>query len=354
MLLASSIPANATGVSPIERLVITASRGSLTAVTVTAAGGPTVPGTVGPGATTWTASAPLAYDTAYTVTANGLNADRSAGATFTDAFHTVAPQATLALTGSRPEQDDTVGIAMPISLYFNKAVQNRAAVEQRLSVQPSVATEGSFHWVGDDQVNWRPKEYWKPGTTVTVRAALFGLDTGGGTFGKADREFTFTIGKDQRALGNVGAHTFTVFADGQQIRQLPASFGRPRYPTQNGIHVAFEKWQQKRMTSESWGGPRKGQPGWYDEVLPKAVRISNNGEFVHINAATVSVQGRANVSHGCINLSPANGAWFYNFVQIGDPVEIVGSPKPLTSSDGDIADWTIPWADYLRGSALIP
>jgi hypothetical protein len=88
--------------------------------------------------------------------------------------------------------------------------------------------------------------------------------------------------------------------------------------------------------------------------VPWAVRISANGEFVHVNGATVGQQGRANVSHGCVNLSPANGKSFYDWVQIGDPVEITGSDRPLTPRDGDIQDWTIPWQQYTAGSALPP
>ncbi|WP_028925077.1 L,D-transpeptidase [Pseudonocardia acaciae] len=108
----------------------------------------------------------------------------------------------------------------------------------------------------------------------------------------------------------------------------------------------------QRLQQESWGGPEKGEDGYYDEVLPLAVRISNNGEFVHVNGATVGQQGRSNVSHGCVNLSPANGKVFYDWVQIGDPVNIVNSTRPLTKADGDIPDWLMSWEEYKAGSAL--
>ena len=150
----------------------------------------------------------------------------------------------------------------------------------------------------------------------------------------------------------MNAHTLVLYQDGQQLRSLPASYGRDIYPTQYGVHVAFEKHEVKRMRSDTWGGPGEGQPGFYDQNLPLAVRISNNGEFVHVNPDSVSAQGRRNVSHGCVNLSPSNGEFFYNWVQMGDPVEIVGSSRPLTTRDGDIADWTIPWEEYRQGSAL--
>jgi len=87
-------------------------------------------------------------------------------------------------------------------------------------------------------------------------------------------------------------------------------------------------------------------------VLPNAVRISNNGEYVHTNTASTGAQGSSNVTHGCVNLSSTDGRWFLEFTQIGDPVEIVGSTKPLTPADGDIWDWTVPWEEYVKGSAL--
>jgi lipoprotein-anchoring transpeptidase ErfK/SrfK len=348
----ASIPDRAAQVAPSEPVVVTAHQGTLTAVTVTADGGATVPGAMAPDGRQWSTTAPLGFGTTYRVHALAHDADRKPSIPLNSTFSTVAPVETVTVDRTRPTDGDTVGVAMPVSIYFSRPVTDRAAVERRLSIEPSVPTEGSFHWMSDEQVNWRPKDFWKPGTSVRVRVRLYGVDTGGGVMGTADHESGFVIGRDQRAIGDVNKHTFTVFQDGQEIRQLPASYGRSVYPTQSGIHVAFEKHTSTRMRSDTWGGPQKGEPGYYDEVLPHAVRISNNGEFVHVNPATVWAQGESNVSHGCINLSPANGKWYFDFVQIGDPVEIIGSDRPLTPQDGDIADWTIPYTDYVKGSAL--
>jgi lipoprotein-anchoring transpeptidase ErfK/SrfK len=341
----------ATGVAPAEPLVVTAADGRLTAVTVTPTGGAALAGTPDPSGTRWTSGA-LAYDTEYRVQATGVDAQGRPGAPLEQTFRTVAPEDTVETASIRPSDGQTVGVAMPISITFTDGVTDRAAVERRVSVRTSVPTEGSFHWMSDEQLNWRPKDYWRPGTQVTVDARLVGVDTGGGVYGAEDRSFSFTVGRDQRARGDVNAHTLVLYQDGQELRTLPASYGRAQYPTQYGVHVAFEKHEVKRMRSDTWGGPGEGQPGFYDENLPLAVRISNNGEFVHVNPDTVRQQGRSNVSHGCVNLSPANGEFFYNWVQMGDPVEIVGSERPLTTRDGDIADWTIPWEQYRQGSAL--
>jgi lipoprotein-anchoring transpeptidase ErfK/SrfK len=331
--------------------VVSAAGGRLTSVTVTPTGAAPLGGTLDPSGTRWTSPA-LAFDTEYRVQALGVDERGAPGAPLDRTFRTVAPERTLEIASVRPTDGQTVGVAMPISITFDGPVTDRAAVERRVSVHTSLPTEGSFHWMSDEQLNWRPKEYWTPGTRVTVDARLHGVASGGGAWGTEDRSLRFTVGRDQRARGDVNAHTLVLFQDGQELRSLPASFGRAMYPTQYGVHVAFEKHEVKRMRSDTWGGPGEGQPGFYDENLPLAVRISNNGEFVHVNPDTVRQQGRSNVSHGCVNLSPANGRFFYDWVQMGDPVEIVGSSRPLTPADGDIADWTIPWESYRQGSAL--
>ena len=351
-VLRSTVAPGAQQVGIIDPLVIVAVGGVLSSVAVTAGGAP-VNGTFSPDRSRWT-SAPLAYDTGYTAEATGVGHAGTPIPPLNATFHTVRPNRTLQVEAFRPSDGQVVGVAMPISIYFNHPVRDKAAVERKLKVSPSTRTEGSFNWVADDQVNWRPKEFWTAGTRVTIDAALRGVDAGSGTFGAGDVRSGFTIGRRQEAIGDAAAHTLTLLQDGRVVQTMPASFGRPQYPTQYGMHVAFEKHLSKRMRSDSWGGPREGQPGFYDEVLPLAVRISGNGEFVHVNNATVGVQGRYNVSHGCVNLSAATGKVFYDWVQIGDPVNIVGSNVPLTPNDGDIADWLIPWDQYAAGSALHP
>ncbi len=353
-LLSASIPAGAQQVGITEPLVITAVGGTLTTITVSGKSGRSgkpLSGTLSRDRTRWT-SEPLGYGIQYTAVATGMGAEGRPIAPLESTFRTVKPNRTLDVDAVRPTNGQVVGVAMPISIYFNHPVRDKAAVERRIAVTPSVPTEGAFNWVADDQVNWRPRHFWAARTTVTVRSALRGVDAGSGTFGGSDKESAFTVGRAQEAVGDARAHTLTLVIDGKPDRIMPASFGRPQYPTQNGMHVAFEKHLSKRMRSDSWGGPKEGEPGFYDEILPLAVRISANGEFIHVNSATVGVQGRYNVSHGCVNLSPANGKAFYDWVQIGDPVNIIGSTRPLTPRDGDISDWLTPWDQYAAGSAL--
>jgi lipoprotein-anchoring transpeptidase ErfK/SrfK len=130
------------------------------------------------------------------------------------------------------------------------------------------------------------------------------------------------------------------------VFDFPASYGLdsdPRRNTRTGVHVVTEKFADRRMVSETFG---------YDVMMKWAVRISNNGEFLHAQPATVSAQGSSNVSHGCINLSPDNAKAYYDSAIYGDPVEVTGTQVPLSARDGDIWDWTLSWEEWKGLSAL--
>jgi lipoprotein-anchoring transpeptidase ErfK/SrfK len=333
-------------------LMIIAQDGTLSQVRVTGDSGAELAGTFSPDHTRWT-SGPLEFGTAYAVSATGADSGGKAATPLNSTFHTTTPKHTLEVMSIRPSAGQQVGVAMPISINFTTPVRDKASVERALSVHPSVPTEGSFHWLTSQRVDWRPKEFWKPNTGVRVDLALRGVSAGGGTYGRADRSSEFSIGSPRSAVGDAAAHTLTLFEGDRPVRTMPASFGQPKYQTHSGIHVVMSKELTRRMRSDSWvGGPKEGEPGFYDEVLPLAVRISNNGEFVHVNNLTVSAQGRRNVSHGCVNLNASNGKFFYDWAQQGDPVTITNTTVPLSASEGDISSWVYNWADYQAGSAL--
>ena len=111
-----------------------------------------------------------------------------------------------------------------------------------------------------------------------------------------------------------------VLRNGQKVLDVPASYGLgsdPERNTRSGIHVVSEKFTDKRMVSQRYG---------YDVVEKWAVRISNNGEFIHANPASAAAQGSANVTHGCVNLSLDSAKAYYDIAQYGDPVEVTGTP----------------------------
>ena len=141
--------------------------------------------------------------------------------------------------------------------------------------------------------------------------------------------------------------------DGDELVQtFPMSAGSSENPTRNGAHVVLESFDDITMDSSTFG-LAVDAPGGYRTDVKYAVRISNNGEFVHAAPWSVGSQGNDNVSHGCINLSTDRAKWFFDFAQPGDVVEVKKSIGPtLSASDGDIYDWAIPWDEWQAGSAL--
>jgi lipoprotein-anchoring transpeptidase ErfK/SrfK len=328
---------------------VVASGGSIRSVRVTGPDGEQVPGQLSKSGTSWLSSGPLQPGARYKVTAVGAN---PVGALThrTSSFTTLEPAATLS-PAIMPLDGERVGVAMPIAIWFDHPVTDRAAVERRLEVEASTPVAGGWRWFNGEEVHYRPKTYWPSGTEVTLRARLAGTDAGGGVWGVKDRVVHFRIGDRHISVVNTTSHQMKVSSNGRTLKVFPMSAGRPKYPTTNGIHFTLEKAQVVTMDSATVGIPRDSPDGYYEKVYWN-VRISNTGEFVHAAPWSVGSQGSANVSHGCVNLSPENATWFYHFSQRGDVVQVIGSPKQPNGWALGVVDWNMSWSRWLSGSAL--
>ncbi|GAA3552510.1 L,D-transpeptidase LdtMt5 [Amycolatopsis ultiminotia] len=338
--------AGAKDVAPGDPAKVSVADGTLSSVTLTNPDGKQVKGQPSADKKTWSTSEDLGYGKTYTWSGQATGADGKQ-VPVGGSFSTVKPSRQV--TGSLNVGDgQTYGIAMPIALSFPSAVKDKAAVERALSVKTEPKTEGSWAWLdGDTSVHWRPKEYFEPGTKVTVDAQLYGASMGGGSYGRQDVSASFTIGRSQIVKGNTKDHTMQVVRDGKEIMDFPVSYGLDSDPgrvTHSGVHVVMSK-----HSTYSMSNPRYH---YTDVNVPWAVRISNNGEFIHGLAGSVWAQGKKNISHGCLNLSPANAKRYYDSVLPGDPVEITGSTQKLSSKDGDYNDWTYDWTAWSKLSAL--
>jgi lipoprotein-anchoring transpeptidase ErfK/SrfK len=338
----------ATRVALDERARVVAGTGRLRAVRVTGPGGRRLAGRLADDGRTWVSTGPLAPGTRYWVAAEA--ADEAGTPTRRrTSFTTLRPRAELR-AAIMPLDGETVGVGLPIGVWFNQPVADRAAVERRLQVASSKPVAGAWHWFTDREVHYRPRDYWPSGSRVTLRARLAGTDAGRGVWGLADRTIRFRIGQRRVSVVDVRTHRMKVVSGGRALRVLPVSTGRERYPTTNGVHFVIEKTPVKLMDSSTVGIPR-GSPGGYYQRVAWSVRISNSGEFVHAAPWSTGSQGRANVSHGCVNLSTGNAAWFYGLTRRGDVVQVKGSPKRPGDSFG-VADWNMSWRAWLAGSAL--
>ncbi|WP_245160731.1 Ig-like domain-containing protein [Blastococcus sp. CT_GayMR16] len=341
-----------TDVSPVVPLEIAVTDGELGAVKVVDGAGAEVTGTVAEvaeqeGTAVWTPEGQLAYGTSYTLTASASNADDEE-ATASSTFTTVSPAA-VSTPSIGPLDGMTVGVGMPIRVYFDDPVVDKAAVESHLLVTSSTPTDGVWNWWSDSEIHFRPSQYWPANTQVTLDANLYGVNFGEGIWGEKNRAVSFSIGAKHVSIADAGTHVMEVYDGDQLVQTYPISAGSPDNPSYNGPHVVTEMNRERIMDSSTYGVP-VDSPGGYRTPVEYAVRISDSGEFVHAAPWSVAQQGNTNVSHGCINMSTERAAWFFNFSQPGDIVEIRNS----TAGDlrSDIYDWTIPWDQWQAGSAL--
>lgn len=335
----------ATNVNPVERIWVTVDGAALDTVQLASPTGRSVIGHLSADRTTWTVDEPLGYDKTYTWTGSTVDSDGVQNP-IRGSFHTVNP--TQQISARLNVADDaTYGIAMPIAVTFNHPILDKAAVERSLSVQTSVPTAGSWAWLDDTTVHWRPQSYFASNTRVTVTAKLYGLSMGNGAYGREDLTASFTIGRSYVLRGDTQTHRLKGYADGVQVADYAASYGLdsdPNRVTRSGTHVVMAKFPAFFMSNPKYDY-RNVETRW-------AVQISNNGEFTHSAPWSVGQQGKRNVSHGCVNLSPSAAKAVFSAVLPGDPVEITGSSQQLGTDDGDYFDWTVPWDAWVTKSAL--
>lgn len=357
-----SITTNAKGAQvPVDHLLrVNAKNGTLKSVTV--AGVRTdastdksdpgnLAGTLSDGDTTWTATGrlqPGARYTVRTVAVDEAGNTASKRTRFSTRALTLAQQTYPSIA---PLAGETVGVGMPVIVSFDVPVTNKASIEKHLSVESSPAQQGSWHWISDTEVRWRPRSYWKAGSQVTVHADIDSVPAGNGVFGQMSRTTRFHIGKSVIMHINVAKHQMKVDVNGKLARTIPITAGAPGFTTRSGIKVIIEKYRTKDMNSETIG-INPGDPDYYNmENVEYAQRVTFSGEFLHAAPWSEGSQGYANVSHGCVGMSTANAAWLYGLTHRGDVVDVTGTDRQMTLTNG-YGDWNESFAQYRKGSAL--
>ena len=318
-------------------------------LTLTNAEGKPVAGALTADRTVFTTAEPLGYGAAYTWRGAVVGHDGQS-TPVTASLTTLAPTKVVN-AGFQLSDGQTVGIAAPIIVAFDAPITDKATVERALTVTTSPHTEGSWAWLPDEtrgaRVHWRSREYFAPGTTVHVDAKLYGVAFGDGAYGAADSTLDFDIGRRQIVKASAPSHRVQVVTDAGVIMDFPCSYGQadqPRNITRSGVHVVTEKYADFYMSNPAAG---------YNHIHERwAVRISNNGEFIHANPASSDAQGNTNVTNGCINLSTDDAEQYFHTAIYGDPVEVTGTSIELSYADGDIWDWAVDWTEWTSMSAL--
>ncbi|MFD1073072.1 L,D-transpeptidase [Longispora fulva] len=346
--LAVTPAANASGLPLSTEIGTAVTGGRVTGVEVLSAG-KRVEGALRADGTAWVPAKPLTPSTSYTatVTATGDDGRTESRAT---RFTTMSRPGNRVGTGMYLFSGGTYGVAMPVVVEFvdfQVPEAERAAVARRLFVTSDPPQLGGWHWFGGNQVLFRPKEHWKPGTRLTVRAALDGHPLGNGRYGDQERAASVTIDASARSL-EVDNATKQMVArkDGQVVRTMKVSLGKTSTPSSSGNLVVMDKLDKTIFDSSTYGVPATSPDGYRSEIH-YAQRLTWSGEFIHAAPWSVGDQGVRNVSHGCVNVSWEDAEWVFGFTAIGDPVTIRGTERTVTAGNGWTA-WDLPWEEFTQ------
>lgn len=320
-----------------------------------------VPGAVSPNGLTWRPKpgTRLALAAKYSVDAVALDVHGRRSARHTT-FTTVVPDHRF-IGYFTPENRSTVGVGMIISFDFNRGIRNRAAVERAIRVTSVPAVEVVGHWFDAERLDFRPREYWKPGTKVTVDMALRDVEGASGVYGVQRKTVRFTVGRSQVSVVDAREQTMEVRRDGRLLTTLPVTTGGKKTRTYNGRMVVSEMHDVTRMNGATVGFTDDDGKSEYDiKDVPHAMRLTTSGTFLHGNYwADPAVFGARNVSHGCIGLRDEKGGsqdspagWFFDRTLVGDVVEVVNSPDRTVDPWNGLSGWNMGWGAWKAGSAL--
>ncbi|MBW8702815.1 putative L,D-transpeptidase LppS [Streptomyces sp. MBT84] len=343
-----------TGAS-INTTGVRVSGGKLTEVKMTVAGsGTAVPGEVSADGTSWKPEQQLERGTKYEISATAKDADNRVAAA--NSIFTTVTSANSFIGTYTPDNGTTVGVGMPVSFTFDKAISNKKSVQSHITVTSSSGQQVVGHWFGAQRLDFRPEEYWKAGSKVTMKIDLDGVEGANGVHGVQKKTVSFTIGRSQVSTVDVRTQTMTVVRDGRTLRTVPISSGSPQHTTYNGQMVISEKFVQTRMNSRT-----VGLGGEYDiPDVPHAMRLTASGTFIHGNYWYNKGNppfGREGTSHGCVGMQDVRGArtdstakWFYDNSLVGDVVIVKNSPDKTVAPDNGLNGWNVPWSTWTAGS----
>ncbi|MEV0639839.1 Ig-like domain-containing protein [Streptomyces sp. NPDC050619] len=329
--------------------------GRITDVTAMDATGRYVAGELSADGTRWHSTTPLAANARYTLRVSTEDEDGAPGRKVLT-FDTGKPVTKKRLAVTFGPKAGTYGVGQPITAKLSKPLKDkaqRAVVERALKVESTPSVSGAWHWVDDKELHYRPQEYWPAHATIQVRSNLEGIKVSDRLWGGKAKPLKITTGDHVLALTDASSHSMTVYKNGEAIKTIPVTTGKPGFETRNGVKVVLGKEYFVRMRGTSIG-IAEGSAESYDLPVYYATRVTWSGEYVHAAPWSVGSQGSANVSHGCTGMSTANAQWFFETVREGDVVKVINSQGNTMEPFGNgFGDWNLAWANWRKGSALV-
>src|SRR6266700_346208 len=270
--------------------------------------------------------------------ANGSTGGKTT--TTTSTFRTKHPAGTF--TASTILGHQTYGVGIPIMINFSQAVDPRfrAGIEKAINIKSSKPVVGAWYWDGAQTLDFRTRNYWPQHTQVSFDAHFNGAQIAPGVFGASNLSQSFTIGKSLIGVTSTRTHQTRIYWGHKLYQTWADSSGAPCRDTANGTYLTIEKGNPVKMSG----------PGYKNVPVFWSVRFTWSGNYYHDAPWSLGQQGVANVSHGCVNLSPQHSEWYYQHAVPGDPITILGSPVSGNWDDG-WTQWFLTWKQMLHHSA---
>ena len=279
--------------SPLKALSLAVTGGTLATVTVTNhVGGLMVPGKVASTGASW-GSDDLAYPGAtYDVSAAVTDSLGEVQTLKASIRVTTLPSTSTVGYNVTPAAGWTVGVNAPIVIRFYKPIKDKAAVERALTVLSSIPTVGAWHWIGSQELHFRPQTAWPAHAQVQLVAALRGVRAGPTLFGLNSSTIDFTVGDAHLTRVDGKKHTLSVYVAGKLFATWPTSLGRPEFATRTGNYIVLLKQPTRRMTSchaNITCDPKNAN--FYDLTVNWDARLTWSGTFIHSAPWSVSAPG---------------------------------------------------------------
>jgi len=264
-----------------------------------------------------------------------------------------------------------LGVGTLPHLRFSRPITNKSAVERHLTVTATndatgvqKTVVGAWGWLDDRTVVFRPKNYWPGRSTIRITSTLD--DAVLGKSGRAvivgskklGTEYVFRTARSLIARVDGKSHLMKVYVDGKLAKTFPVSLGTTEWETRNGVKVISDAKEPKHTyTSASLDitTPEDTEnPEFYElKDIPWNTRLTPTGEFMHSAPWAYGRLGRWNGSHGCTNMRTEDAKWIYDKTVPGDVAIYTNTGgQTVEPTNGPGGLWNIPWADWLKRSAL--
>lgn len=250
-----------------------------------------------------------------------------------------------------PAGGAAVGVAQPLQFTFSEPVitpEAKLKVEKAITIKASSGQKGAFRWYSDTLLRYRPETFWKANSNIVVDMKLFGVEFGNGQIGNFNKTNTVRIGDKIEMLADAKNFSVGIYINDKLHKNYKVTMGDAAFPSASGYLVLMDDRQRYATFVASTIGLKPGDPGDYGRVdVEYATRLANSGIFIHqATESAMPYVGQANLSHGCIGMTPEGAKWVFDNMGPGDIVRVINSPNETIAPTDGFGDWNIPFAQY--------